>query len=101
MEMVNMLLLVMVLLPKYGVQGFLNTQIKEITDHGVIAVDGNGKKQKIEADSVIVAMGYSPDNTLYEELRGNIRELYAVGDCVKAREVADAVHEAACIARQL
>jgi 2,4-dienoyl-CoA reductase-like NADH-dependent reductase (Old Yellow Enzyme family)/NADPH-dependent 2,4-dienoyl-CoA reductase/sulfur reductase-like enzyme len=101
MEMVNMLLLVMVLLPKYGVQGFTNTQIKEITDHSVIAVDGNGKRQKIEADSVIVAMGYSPDSTLYKELRGYVRELYAVGDCVKAREVADAVHEAACIARQL
>lgn len=101
MEMVNMLFLVMTLLPKYGVQGFTNTQIKEITDNSIIAVDTDGKRHKIDVETIIVAMGYCTDKTLYEALKDKVKELYPIGDCVKARLVADAVHEGGCIARQI
>jgi len=101
MEIINMLFMLMTLLPKYGVQGFTQTEIKEITDNDLVAVDKNGKRQKVKADTVVVAMGYSPDKSLYEALKGEVREFYAIGDCRKARLVADAVHEGGYIARQI
>jgi 2,4-dienoyl-CoA reductase-like NADH-dependent reductase (Old Yellow Enzyme family)/NADPH-dependent 2,4-dienoyl-CoA reductase/sulfur reductase-like enzyme len=101
MEIINMLFMVVTLLPKYGVQGFTGTQIKEITDNSVVAVDRNGKQHKVKADTVVVAMGYSPDKALYEALKGEVRAFYAIGDCRKARLVADAVHEGGHIARQI
>lgn len=100
MEVVNMVFMVAVLLPKYGIQGFTGTHIEEIADDKVIA-NIDGKRQKIEADTVILALGYSPDRTLYEALQGKVSELYTIGDCVKARLVADAVHKGAYIARQI
>jgi hypothetical protein len=39
--------------------------------------------------------------SLYEALRGENIELYAIGDCEKARTVADAVHQGARLARQI
>jgi len=90
-----------VLLPKYGVQGFTGMGIEEITDREVIVADREGKRQKIKADTVVIALGYSPNMSLYEALRAENIELYAIGDCEKARTVADAVHEGAHLAHQI
>jgi 2,4-dienoyl-CoA reductase-like NADH-dependent reductase (Old Yellow Enzyme family)/thioredoxin reductase len=90
-----------VLLPKYGVQGLTGMRIEEITDREVMVVDREGKRQKIKGDSVVIALGYRPNMNLYESLRGENIELYAVGDCEKARSIADAVDEGARVARQI
>lgn len=89
----------MILLPKYGVQAFTNTLIEEIVDDGVIVRLPEGKTLKVGADTVILALGFTPNNNLYEALKGKIPRLYRIGDCVKARAIVDAVHEGACIAR--
>jgi 2,4-dienoyl-CoA reductase-like NADH-dependent reductase (Old Yellow Enzyme family)/NADPH-dependent 2,4-dienoyl-CoA reductase/sulfur reductase-like enzyme len=101
MEVMNRARLVITLMPKHGIQALTKTQIEEITEKDVIVRLPEGKKQKIEADSVILAMGFIPNNELYEALKGKVSKLYRIGDCVKARAVVDAVHEAACIARQI
>jgi len=90
-----------VLLPKYGVQGLTGMRIEEITDREVAVVDREGRKQKIRGDSVVIALGYRSNMSLYESLRGENIELYAIGDCEKARSVADAVDEGARVARQI
>jgi 2,4-dienoyl-CoA reductase-like NADH-dependent reductase (Old Yellow Enzyme family)/thioredoxin reductase len=90
-----------VLLPKYGVQGLTGMRIEEITDKEVVVVDRAGKKQKIMGDTVVIALGYRSNMNLYEALRGENIELYAIGDCERARSVADAVDEGARIARQI
>lgn len=102
MEVLNMAMMTLCLLPKFGVQVFTGTQIKEVTDDGVVVVDPEGKKRKIEADTVIRSMGYAPaDRALYEELKGKVKELYTIGDYVKTRKVRDAVHEGAHIGREI
>jgi 2,4-dienoyl-CoA reductase (NADPH2) len=91
----------MCLLSKLGVRALTDTRVEEITDKSVRVIDPEGKKQKIEADTVVLSAGYTPDSTLYEALQGKVKELYAIGDCVKTRKIRDAIHEAAFIARQI
>ena len=101
MEVMNMAMMTMCLLAKLGVRAFTGTRVEEITDNGVRVIDPEGKKKKIEADTVVYSAGYTPDSTLYEVLLGKVKEVYAIGDCVKKRTVRDAVHEAAFVARQI
>lgn len=93
--------MLMVLLPKYGVQGFIGMGIEEITDKEVVVVDRDRKRRKIKGDTVVIALGYSPNMNLYEALKAENVELYAIGDCEKARTVAAAVHEGSELARQI
>jgi len=90
-----------VLLPKYGVEGLAGMRIEEITDKEVVVVDRERKRQKIKCDTAVIALGYRPNMNLYEALRGENIELYAIGDCERAQSVADAVDEGARLARQI
>lgn len=90
-----------VLLPKYNIKIFTNMKIHEITEDGIQTLDKNGKKQKFEAETVVIALGYVPNTTLGERLKGEVPELYMIGDCRKARNILCAVHEASYVARQI
>jgi 2,4-dienoyl-CoA reductase-like NADH-dependent reductase (Old Yellow Enzyme family)/thioredoxin reductase len=90
-----------VILPKSGVKAFTNMQIQEITDNEVFAFDKNWGRHSFKADTVVNAVGYVANTTLTKELRGDIRELYSIGDCVKPSDIFNAVHEAAYVARQI
>ncbi|UCG82779.1 MAG: FAD-dependent oxidoreductase, partial [Dehalococcoidia bacterium] len=52
-----------------------------------------GADESIESDAVVVAMGMTADQTLYNELIKLPIEVLAIGDAVKARKIIDAVHE--------
>jgi len=54
----------------------LETMLKEVLDDGVIVVTKDGKEEKINADSVIVSVGYNP-KPLFE----GSRHVHLVGDC--------------------
>jgi 2,4-dienoyl-CoA reductase-like NADH-dependent reductase (Old Yellow Enzyme family)/thioredoxin reductase len=93
--------LLQVLLPKHDIKVLTSMQIYEITEEGIETLDTNGKMQTYPADTVVIALGYVPNISLVEELKGEIPELYMIGDCVKARNIFSAVHEAAYVARQI
>jgi len=65
------------------------TAVKEI--RGTTVVTSNvltGKEGKIEgSDTVVAAMGGKADDALYRSLKGEVKELYAVGDCTQPRLV--------------
>jgi thioredoxin reductase len=44
-------------------------------------------------DSIVTAMGNDADDSLYFSLKGKVRELLRVGDCVAPRKVDMAIHE--------
>lgn len=90
-----------VLLPRGRVKVFTNMQIQEITDDGVIALDKDWKKHKFECDTVVNSLGYVPNTALSEVLKGEVKEFYTIGDCVKPRNILYAVQEAAYIARKI
>ncbi|MCX6000016.1 MAG: FAD-dependent oxidoreductase, partial [Chloroflexi bacterium] len=52
-------------------------------------------------DTVIVGCGGQEDNALYYALRGQVKELYRVGDCNGVRRLPDATLEASRIARMI
>jgi len=101
MYTVNRVNMLTVWLPKYGIKTYTSMRINEVTDESVTAVDEKGKKHYFEVDTVVVATGYTSNNTMYEQLQDEVSELYAIGDCVKPRQILDAVHEGAYIARQI
>jgi len=88
-------------LAELGIEILTNTTAKEITDKGVVAVDINGNKQVIEADTVVIAVGFTSNNGLGEKLRGEIPEVYTIGDCVKLGKIWEAIHGGSRVARQL
>ncbi len=62
----------------YEVPVYLETKLKEILDDGVLVTDKNGKEFKIEADSVILSVGYKP-----MPLQSSGKRAMTVGDAVK------------------
>ena len=88
-------------LPKEGVMMFTSMRVYEIKDNMVLALDKEWNNHQFEADTVVNAMGYVPNTTLFEALEGEVPEIYKIGDCLKPRKILDAVHEAAYIARQI
>jgi 2,4-dienoyl-CoA reductase-like NADH-dependent reductase (Old Yellow Enzyme family)/thioredoxin reductase len=63
----------------------------EITDKGVMVVNNEGKQTLIEADTIIVAVGYKSRSGIVDALRGAAPEFMEIGDCVKPRKVLQAV----------
>jgi 2,4-dienoyl-CoA reductase-like NADH-dependent reductase (Old Yellow Enzyme family)/thioredoxin reductase len=101
MDPVNRAHLMQVYWPKLGIKVVRSTDIQEITDKGVTTIDREWGRRFVEADTVVLARGYVPNNSLNESLRGVVPELYAVGDCVQPRNIRAAVHEGAYVARQI
>ncbi len=52
-------------------------------------------------DSVVYAMGSRAEDALYEELKGRVRELYRVGDCVAPRKIDMAILEGEKVGREI
>ena len=42
----------------------------------------DGQEHFIKADTVIIAVGYSPENKLQKQVEGKFPETYFIGDCV-------------------
>jgi mycofactocin system FadH/OYE family oxidoreductase 2 len=71
------------------------TGVKEINDHKVVAYNVYTKvKEEISGvDTAIIATGNRSNDQLYKELKGKVKELYAIGDCVAPRKVNEAMIE--------
>ncbi len=83
-------------LRKNGVNIKEHTKIKQISGRQVTLVDvWSGEESTLDnIDTIVMATGYLPNSSLYKELNGQIKELYAVGDCTIPRRVPDAIHGA-------
>jgi 2-enoate reductase len=78
----------------------IDTRAQKITNTGVVAIDAEGKKQVIKADTVILAAGFKCNNPLEKKLKGMAPEVYAIGDCVKPGKIEGAIGAAWRIALQ-
>ena len=79
-------------LRRYGVKMLVGATAREITPDGVV-VTVDGKEKLIEGDTVILALGSSPDTALYEQLKDQVSELYLIGDARSPRKAYEAIHE--------
>lgn len=74
------------------VKPLFSTKVVTIEKRGVRIVDTAGNAAFIEADAVVLSTERVANRKLIDELRGVVADLHEIGDCVKPRNVADAVY---------
>jgi mycofactocin system FadH/OYE family oxidoreductase 2 len=52
-------------------------------------------------DSIVLAMGNRVEDGLYQTLKGRVKELYRIGDCVAPRKIDMAIHEGDKVGRMI
>jgi 2,4-dienoyl-CoA reductase (NADPH2) len=83
-----------------GVKMMTKTKCLEIMEGGVLIMK-DGKREILEADSVVIATGYRECNNLYLELKGKVDQLLVVGDAHSPRKCLEAVYEGARAGREI
>jgi len=70
-----------------------DTKVLEVVDEGIIIADERGKRSTLETDTIVLAVGLQSSRELVKTLQDKIPEVYAIGDCVEARNVLNAIWE--------
>ncbi len=86
-------------LDEKGVAMFSGVKYEEITDKGLTITDKEGKKQTLEADTIVTALPLKPNTEFIKSLEGVVSEVHAIGDCREPHLIVDAIAEGARIAR--
>lgn len=76
----------------------LNAQVDEITRDAVHWTDKDGQRQHTTADSVVLAIGAVPEDSLATELRGSLAKVHAIGDCLELGYIEGAMRSAHLLA---
>jgi len=50
---------------------------------------------------VVIASGGEANDSLYRSLKGQVKELHAVGQCISPRKLRDSIWDGARVGRQL
>ncbi len=80
-----------------GVAMVTKVTCREITESGVTVTTAEGKTESYNAGTVIVAVGYRPDDVLAAALEDKVAEVVRIGDAAqpgRIREAIDAGHRA-------
>lgn len=88
-------------LAKKGVTMMTEVKYEELTDKGLTITTKDGKRQTLEADSIIPVMPWAPNTELVKSLEGKVTEVYPIGDCKEPRLILDAVGEGFRVARDI
>lgn len=83
-----------------GVQIFENAPVVEIRVDGAY-FSFHREHVFLQADTVVLAVGAEPNNKLADELKKMGHCLYAIGDCVAARDALQATREGAELGREI
>ena len=83
------------------VRFFTGHRVSRIADHGVYVTAEDGAESFIEAEAVVMAVGYKADNRLYERIKSLKIPIYQIGDCLEPRSAKAAILEAAEIGRAI
>ena len=59
------------------------------------------EEKELDADTLVLSYWRKSDRTLYDELKGKVKELYKIGDCVAPRRLINAVYEGYQVAMQI
>ena len=79
---------------KTDMKALTNTRLEEVTDTGVLVSNKKQGTFALDADTVILALGFRSCQDLYQELKAAGKEVYLVGDAVKPGKIMDAIHTA-------
>ncbi len=79
-------------LRRYGVELRTSTTVVAIEENGVVVETGN-KREKIKADTVVLAVGAVSKCDLFSQLQEITPEIYLIGDAAEPRKAMEAIHE--------
>jgi NADPH-dependent 2,4-dienoyl-CoA reductase/sulfur reductase-like enzyme len=65
---------------------------EEITASGVHITTGQDERKEIPADSVVLAVGYRANDTLFRSIEGEMPEIYCIGDAVDPQRIREAIN---------
>ena len=65
---------------KKGVVLYSGVKLVGINKEGLKIITKEGEEKTLPADDII-PIGFAPKTGLYEDLKGKVPELYAIGDC--------------------
>jgi NADPH-dependent 2,4-dienoyl-CoA reductase/sulfur reductase-like enzyme len=82
------------LLSGFKVEGF--------TDDGVKVVQrDSGEERTLEAETIVLALGATPERSLVDDLKKEEIEFHPIGDCRQPNNIRQAIYEGALVGRQL
>ena len=64
-----------------------STTCEGITRGGVTVTTGKGQKQTIPADSIVLAVGFKPNDSLFKALEGKVPKVYNIGDSSQVQHI--------------
>ena len=70
----------------------LSTKVIEICEGGVQVLH-NGEERRLEAETIVLALGSRADAEMRKKWEGKFTQLIAIGDCVDARKAKEAIRE--------
>jgi 2,4-dienoyl-CoA reductase (NADPH2) len=75
-----------------------DVSVTRIDDGSVYYCDSNGDSQRLPADSVVMAMGAEPDDSLAAQLEASGLSVQRIGDCGELGYIDGAIHSATEVA---
>lgn len=79
-----------------------STKLADIKENGIIVNDlKTGVTSEIECDKVVLSMGVRPDDSLYNEIKDEFKNVYKIGDCVKTGRIFNATQDGYNIAKSI
>jgi len=66
---------------------------EKATANGVEITTRNGERKLIPGDTIVIAAGATPNDSIAREMSGKVPELYRIGDCATPRDIAEAIRE--------
>jgi 2,4-dienoyl-CoA reductase-like NADH-dependent reductase (Old Yellow Enzyme family)/thioredoxin reductase len=75
-----------------GIKWVTGMKLVEVTKDAAIGMDKAWRKHLFSGDTVL-ALGLLPEASLFESLRKDLPEVYAIGDCQKPRKIRQAIQE--------
>jgi len=70
-----------------------NTTCEAITAEGITVTTGEGQREAIQADTVMLAVGYRANDGLFRALEGKVREVYCIGDASHPQRIREAIND--------
>ena len=87
-------------LARLGVRTLTKAAAKEITARGVV-VERGGREEFVAGDTVVLATGSKPVDSLADQIKSRISETYLIGDAKSPRKALEAVAEGLAAGRKI
>ncbi|MBW2609049.1 MAG: FAD-dependent oxidoreductase [Deltaproteobacteria bacterium] len=88
-------------LKKNNVKILTEHRLSSVSKDGAFVIDKEGKELFLKGRSVVIAVGNSPENSLFDQIKALGIETYKIGDCLEARSAKEAIFEGASIGRSI